>query len=79
MGPTRLIQLFTFSLFALSLFLVASRASAFHNAPEVRSGMLRASNLMLNLDADAAEEECQHLLALPEGEAVGRFCRRWSP
>lgn len=36
--------------------------------------MLRASNLMLNLDADAAEEECQHLLALPEGEAAGRFC-----
>jgi len=36
--------------------------------------MLRASDLMLNMDADAAEQECQRLLALPEGEAAGRFC-----
>lgn len=54
--------------------LAASRASAFHTAPEVRAGMLRATDLMLNLDADAAEGECQRLLALPEGEAAGRFC-----
>jgi tetratricopeptide (TPR) repeat protein len=59
---------------ALSLCLAASRASAFHTGPEVRAGMLRATDLMLNLDADAAEGECQHLLALPEGEAAGRFC-----
>ena len=70
----RVIRLFTFSLLTLSLCLLGSRASAFHNAPEVRTGMLRASNLMLNLDADAAEEECQRLLALPQGEAAGRFC-----
>jgi len=58
----------------LSLCLAASRASAFHAAPEVRAGMLRATDLVLNLDADAAAGECQHLLALPEGEAAGRFC-----
>jgi tetratricopeptide (TPR) repeat protein len=58
----------------LSFCLAASRASAFHTAPEVRAGMLKATDLMLNLDADAAEGECQHLLALPEGEAAGRFC-----
>jgi tetratricopeptide (TPR) repeat protein len=36
--------------------------------------MLRATDLMLNLDADAAEEECQRLVTMPQGEAVGRFC-----
>jgi tetratricopeptide (TPR) repeat protein len=36
--------------------------------------VLKATDLMLNLDADAAEEECQRLLALPQGEAAGRFC-----
>ena len=36
--------------------------------------MLKATDLMLNLDADAAEEECRGLLALPRGEAPGRFC-----
>ena len=74
MGHTRLNQFLTFSLLALSLCLVASRASAFHTAPEVRAGMLRATDLMLNLDADAAEKECQRLLAFPQGEAAGRFC-----
>ena len=71
---TRLIPLLTVSLLTLSLSLSASRASAFHTAPEVHAGMLRASDLMLNLDADAAEQECQRLLALPQGEAAGRFC-----
>jgi tetratricopeptide (TPR) repeat protein len=61
-------------LLTVSLCLAASRASAYHSAPEVRAGMLRATDLMLNLDADAAEGECQRLLALPEGEAAGRFC-----
>lgn len=58
----------------VSFCLAASRASAFHTAPEVRAGMLKATDLMLNLDADAAEGECQRLLALPEGEVAGRFC-----
>jgi len=61
-------------LLAISFCLAASSASAFHTAPEVRAGMLKATDLMLNLDADAAEEECQRLLALPQGEAPGRFC-----
>jgi tetratricopeptide (TPR) repeat protein len=58
----------------LFLCLTAGVARAFHGAPEVRAGMLRASDLLLNLDVDAAEGECQRLLALPQGEAAGRFC-----
>ncbi len=61
-------------LLAVSFCLAASPAAAFHHAPEVRAGILRATDLMLNLDTDAAEGECQRLLALPQGEAVGRFC-----
>ncbi len=41
----------------------------------MRAGMLKAGDLMLNLDANGAEEECQRLLALPGGEAAGRFCQ----
>ncbi len=61
-------------LLTLASLLAPSGASAFHYAPEVRNGMLRATDLILNLDADAAEGECQHLLALPHGVAAGRFC-----
>ncbi len=61
-------------LLTLALLLAASGASAFHYAPEVRGGMLRATDLILNLDADAAEVECQRLLRLPQGAAAGRFC-----
>ena len=74
MSRARVIQLFTLSLFTASLCLAASRTSAFHTASEVGAAMLRATDLMLNLDADAAEGECQRLLALPQGEAAGRFC-----
>ena len=58
----------------VSFCLAASRASAFHTALEVRASMLRATDLMLNLDADAAEGECRHVLTLAQGEAAGRFC-----
>jgi tetratricopeptide (TPR) repeat protein len=61
-------------LFVISLPLVAPRAAAFDFAPAVRAGMLRATDLILNLDADAAEAECQGLVTLPQGEAAGRFC-----
>lgn len=54
--------------------LLATDVGAFHKAPEVREAMLRASDLLLNEDADAAEIECQRLLKLPEGQAVGQFC-----
>jgi tetratricopeptide (TPR) repeat protein len=49
-------------------------AAGFHDAPAVRAGMLRASDLLLNLELDAAAAECRRLLALPQGEAAGRFC-----
>ena len=52
----------------------AAPAAAFHEAAAVRAGMLRASDLLLNLDTDAAAAECRQLLTLPQGEAVGRFC-----
>src|SRR5512136_398147 len=54
--------------------LAAMPAAAFHAAPTVRAGMLRASDLLLNLDTDAAATECRRLLAMPQGEALGRFC-----
>ena len=54
--------------------LVASQAAAFHEAPAVRAGMLRASDQMLNLDLDAAEATCRDLLTISQGEAAGRFC-----
>ena len=49
-------------------------AAAFHAAPAVRAGMLRASDLLLNLEMDAAVNECRRLLSMPQGEALGRFC-----
>ena len=64
-----------FGLSALaSLLLVASPSSAFHAAPEVRAGMLRATDLLLNRDVEAAETECRSLLMRSEGEAAGKFC-----
>jgi tetratricopeptide (TPR) repeat protein len=74
MARRRLIRLLTLSLLTFSLSAAASDAFAFDDAPSVRAGMLRATDLLLNLDADAAEMECQRLLALSEGEAAGRFC-----
>jgi len=72
---SRVLQILAVPLLALLLSLVTSRVSAFHDAPAIRAGMLKAGDLMLNLDADGAEEECQRLLALPRGEAAGRFCQ----
>jgi len=57
-----------------SLVLVASPSPAFHAAPEVQAGMLRATDLLLNRDVEAAETECKRLLTRSEGEAAGRFC-----
>ena len=56
------------------LCLVASGALAFHKASGVHEAMLRATDLILDRDADAAEAECQRLRLLPQGEAPGRFC-----
>ncbi len=47
---------------------------AFHEMPAVRASMLRASDLLLNLDLDAAATECRRLMSIPQGEAAGRFC-----
>jgi tetratricopeptide (TPR) repeat protein len=58
----------------LWLCLIASGARAFHDAPAVHEGMLRATDRLLNRDGDLAEAECQRLLLLPQGEAPGRFC-----
>ena len=60
---------------AAACCLIASEAAAFHTEPEVRAGMLRAGDLILNRDLEAAETECQSLLTLPQGEAAGRFCQ----
>jgi len=49
-------------------------AAAFHAAPAVRAGMLRATDLLLNLETDAAATECRQLVSAPQGEALGRFC-----
>lgn len=54
--------------------LAALPAAAFHAAPAVRAGMLRATDLLLDLDTDAAATECRGLLSMPQGEALGRFC-----
>ena len=47
---------------------------AFQAAPEVRAGMLRANDLLLNREVNKAEEVCQHIVALPQGEAPGQLC-----
>lgn len=49
-------------------------AAAFHATPAVRAGMLRATDLLLNLEADEAASECRQIASAPHGEAVGRFC-----
>jgi tetratricopeptide (TPR) repeat protein len=62
-------------LLGLAILLVPlPAADAFHGVPAVRAGMLRATDLLLNLDLEAAEAECRRLLTLPDGEAPGRFC-----
>ena len=58
----------------LWLCLVAPGALAFDKAPGVRAAMLRATDHLLDRDADAAEGECRRLLQLAQGEAPGRFC-----
>ncbi len=57
-----------------SLALVASPSPAFPIAPEVRAGMLRVTDLLLNREVVAAEAECRRLLTLSEGEAAGKYC-----
>jgi len=59
---------------ALLLALLVSDAVALPTAPAVREGMLRATDRLLDLDPDGAAVECRALLALPEGEASGKFC-----
>jgi tetratricopeptide (TPR) repeat protein len=54
--------------------LAAVPAAGFDTAPSLRGGMLKASDLLLNLDADGAATECRRLLSMPQGEALGRFC-----
>jgi len=54
--------------------LLASQAMAFHDEAPVRAGMLRASDQILNMDLDPAEETCRDLLTVPQGEAAGHFC-----
>lgn len=53
---------------------LATHVSALPRAPAVQASMLRASDLLLNLEPDAAEPECRRLLTMPQGEALGRFC-----
>jgi len=60
--------------FLVTLCLGASTALGFDTVPAVRAGMLRATDLLLNLDVDSAETECRQMLSLPQGEGVGRFC-----
>jgi tetratricopeptide (TPR) repeat protein len=57
-----------------AVLLAAAPGEAFHGSPAVRTGMLRASDLILNLDLAAAQAACREILALPQGEAPGRFC-----
>jgi tetratricopeptide (TPR) repeat protein len=64
----------TRALLLAMLTLLAAPADAFHGVPAVREGMLRATDLLLDLDFEAAEVACRQLLALPQGEAPGRFC-----
>ena len=49
-------------------------AAAFHAAPAARARMIRATDLLLNLETDAAATECRQLVSAPQGEALGRFC-----
>ena len=59
---------------AAGLCLIATAPAVDAMPPDVRAGMLRATDLLLDLDADAAEAGCRQLLTLPQGEAAGRFC-----
>jgi tetratricopeptide (TPR) repeat protein len=61
-------------LLAASFGIMPPGADAFHFAPGVRSGMLKVTDMVLNLDVEGADAECQALLVSPQGEAVGRFC-----
>jgi len=49
-------------------------APALSAPPALREAMLRATDRLLDLDPDGAAVECRALLALPEGEAPGKFC-----
>jgi tetratricopeptide (TPR) repeat protein len=59
----------------LAAGILFSAAWAFDNGPAVRAGMLRAGDLVLNLELEPAAAECDRLLAIPNGEAAGRFCQ----
>ncbi len=59
---------------ATGLFLAVSAPAAIAMPPDHRAAMIRASDLLLNLDTNGAETECRQILALPQGEAAGRFC-----
>lgn len=59
---------------ALLWWCCAGGAAAFENAPAVRAGMLRASDLILNLDLDQAARACDRLAVERNGEAAGLFC-----
>jgi tetratricopeptide (TPR) repeat protein len=54
--------------------LLTSSAFALQAAPEVRDGLRQANDLLLNREAEKAEEVCQHIVALPRGEAPGQLC-----
>jgi tetratricopeptide (TPR) repeat protein len=58
----------------LLLSLALSETPALSATPAVREAMLRATDRLLDLDPDGAAVECRALLALPEGEAPGKFC-----
>jgi tetratricopeptide (TPR) repeat protein len=70
----RMVRLGTMLAAVLAAWVLAPVAGAFDDAPAVRAAVLRASDLILDLDLDRAEGECRHLLDLPQGEAAGRFC-----
>ena len=44
-------------------------------APALRSGLIRATEAILNRSLEAAEVECQAISALTDGQGPGSFCR----
>ena len=64
----------TIPLYIIILCLLTSSAFALQAAPEVRVGLLKANDLLLNREAEKAEEVCQHIVALPQGVAPGQLC-----
>ena len=54
--------------------LLTSSALALQAAPEVRDGLRHANDLLLNREAEKAEEVCRQIVTLPQGEAPGQLC-----